>query len=276
MMGKLGAFAKAAGPLGSGAMAKLAGASAPPTPAQQAKQRAAGFSQAASSLADALPGTAFGRMGRRASRLGFMSKALGKAAAGAKAAGAGRLAAGLGGASALAGRGAALAGGPVGIAVAAVITAGEAAIGFGKAIHGAAEETLRAQERLARASGAMASVFAEREVIEILRDQRQGGKLAGTARDLSRGEQSLKDTVEPIETLITNIKNTVLASMERILSDILTPVSFIAEIAGKQLFGDPKEDPLTEALKRIADETERRRAAGDAAFARPEVARHRP
>jgi hypothetical protein len=279
MMGKLGAFVKGGSPLGSGALARLAtfsftpaASSAPRTTGALRFGKLRGFLGLRNSLASTFPSSAFGRMGRRAARLKGMSAGLGKAAAGAKAAGLGGVGSALGGASALAGRGAALAGGPAGLAVAAV----KVGVDFVRSVQGMTDEMLRAQERLARASGAMASVFAEREVLEILRDQRQGAKLAGTARDLSRGEQSLKDQIEPIETLMTNVKNTFMAPALRILADILSPVAYLAEAANRAGFGEPKEEPLAEALRRIADETERRRAAGDAAFARPDAAVHRP
>jgi hypothetical protein len=156
--------------------------------------------------------------------------------------------------------------------------AGVAAAGllFGKAVHGMTEEAVRAQARLAEVSGAMAAVMAERHAREVFRDVRQGERIAGTARGLVSAEQNLKDATEPIESLITNIKNTVLAGIEQTLADILTPVAHIAELIGRYFSGDPTDATMVTALRELADRTEAARRERDTSFVRPTVTRHRP
>jgi hypothetical protein len=236
---------------------KLTGQPKPP-PKQKTHWLTSWFKNQASS-------TRVGRWALKARRAGRWMKAGSRAA---KAAGYTRLGATLARLGAAAG--------PAGLAVAAVAAVTVAAVAFGKAIHGMTQEALRAQMRLAEVSGAMASVMAERQIREVLRDQRQGAKLASTARDLARAEQDMKDSLEPMETLITNIKNTVLANIERTLGDILAPVALIAEYVNAKVFGAPSADPISESLKAIADEAEKARARGDATFSRPSTARHRP
>jgi hypothetical protein len=150
-----------------------------------------------------------------------------------------------------------------------------AAVMFGKAVHGMTEEAVRAQARLAEVSGSMAAVMAERHAREVFRDIRQGEKVAGTARQLVNAEQNLKDSTEPIESLITNIKNTVLSSIEQTLADLLTPVAYIADAIGLWREETPAA-AMSTALRELADRTEAARRERDTSFVRPTVTRHRP
>ncbi len=285
-MAALGKLASSAGALGHGAMSKLAQASAPvpqqpPAPVQMPYPNAGwfgrrrGIAQLTGSLGKVFPRT-FGRSVARGRQLRGMGMGLRLAAGGARAAGMGGLASGLGSAGMVAGRLGAVAGGPVGIAVAALVTAGEAAGKFAGAVHTAAEKTVESYERLAQHSGHMAAIFGERAFREVQRDQRQGERIANTARDLMRSEQDLKDNLEPIESLLANMKNTILSHIEQMMADMLRPVTNIAEVLNRAFGGDASKGTMQEALEEVARTVEKQRAAGAPEFTRPTVNRHRP
>lgn len=168
------------------------------------------------------------------------------------------------------GRGAAAAGAVGGIVGAAVAAT--------KAVGGMAEAALEAQRKLAQVSGDIAAIFAERHVRDVFRGQAQGARIAGTTAELARAEADFKDALEPIESLWINIKNSILAPTLDILTNLLKPVTFIAEKVNELVGKAPEKNDLAEALKDVADAAEKARALKAPAFLRPEIPAglHRP
>jgi hypothetical protein len=238
-------------------------------------RRAKGFKRLFGAIGKTFPGSAPARMGARAARFKAIGRGLKAAGSGARMAGLGRLAGGLEAGGALAGRaGAALgASNPIGW----IVMAGQATVEFGKAVHKASEETLRYQARLAYASGSMASVFAERQVRDILRDQRQGQLLAPSARDLSNANANMRDEIARFETFITLLKNKALAPLEDFFAGAINGLSAdVLDALNKLLGGAPGADTTENIFRKIADDAEARRAAGDRRFAPADLRRHRP
>lgn len=150
------------------------------------------------------------------------------------------------------------------------------ALEFGKAVKGMTDESIRFGEKLSQVSASMAGVMAERQMREIFRDQRQAENVVGTTRELANSEQNFKDTMEPIESAIVNIKNSILIPIMDTLTEMLAPVKAIAEEINKALGGGAVPETLGDTLKGLADEAEAAKKRGDGLFARFDFERHRP
>lgn len=123
--------------------------------------------------------------GRKAARsLGFKSKASQRIA---------------GGIAARAGSAVAAAG-----AMASVAAAGIAAVA---ALKKFADGAIQANREFAQFSGAMANVFAMRDLQEAFRQQRMGSALAPSAREATQSEQRLKNALEPWQVALDKLKN---------------------------------------------------------------------
>jgi hypothetical protein len=169
---------------------------------------------------------------------GSGTAAEGEAAAGAGAEGAvaegGAAAAGGEGAAAAGAGGAAAAAGPIGLAVLAVVAVLAGLVlafrKFKSHVEETTEELVHFQARFAEVSGAMASVYASREMRELQRDRQMGDRLATSARYLTEGEQLRKDKEANFTVLGTKIQNYVEGFGNRFLAGLYDPIS---EFTGK-------------------------------------------
>jgi hypothetical protein len=135
--------------------------------------------------------------------------------------------AGLGGNAAMLARAA----GPIGIAIAAVVEVGKAMNELRKAVLKLTDEQIQAARKLADAgSGAMAAVLNERDVKEMLRDQRKGNVQASSMRQLTEAEQRRKDATAPLENLLEIVTNKVLAAIN---NAVVPPLEILSEFAKK-------------------------------------------
>src|SRR5262249_19166642 len=150
-----------------------------------------------------------------ASKMGNIGKGLRMAGMASRAAGLPGLGASLSGAGMAAGRVAALAGGPVGMAIAGVVTLGMVGFEAAQSIRKMSAEALEAQKRFASASGAMAAVFAEKEVQDMIREMKRGNEQAESARILSRSSSGLEDRVSPWERRYDEAMNLTLAHLAK-------------------------------------------------------------
>lgn len=155
-----------------------------------------------------MAGAVLGRATRRGVG-GLAARGVGMAARGAVAAGA------AGGA----------AGGVVGGVVGGLTLAAVALKAFHMAVDRATEGALAAARQYAEVSGSMAAVLAERDLKELLRDQRMGEAQAGSTRALAEAEQRRKDATEPLSNAFADLKNNVLAFGNDVLADVLTPIA---------------------------------------------------
>lgn len=227
-------------------------------------------------LGKVAPRSPFGTLARRAASMKRTARGLKSASGAAKAAGLGRLSSAMGKMSAAAGTGAGVAGGAAG-AASGLAAVGAAAFAFTKALGGASDRLVEAHEKLAHASGSMAAVFGEKKVRDVMRDQREGERTAGSARGMVQADADLKDQFARLESSGKIILDTALAPLVKGLAKVVGLLADIAELLTSP-FADKEEDTvgITDALKKIADEAEKAKREADARFSRPDVRDFRP
>lgn len=143
-----------------------------------------------------------------------------------------------------AGAGALAAAGPVGIVIALGVAAAEAT----KAVYAfarAQEETVR---KLAQYGGQQAVAIAKLDVERQFRDIKTAQQTGSSSSDLTESISQFENKLQPIESLLTNIANTVGARMMDILTGMLEAVEPIVEILTeimKALGGDDTKVPKT-------------------------------
>lgn len=147
-----------------------------------------------------------------------VAQAIGGAAsaAGAAGAGGGGAAAGVGGALAAAG--------PIGMAVAATVAVVALGVELAKLpgqIKDWANSLLESQRKLGEVSGAMAQVFARKDVFDTFRNQRIGDATAGSAGNLEGSYEHLSNALESIDTLTSNIWNDGVAIITELFADLM-------------------------------------------------------
>lgn len=173
-------------------------------------------------------------------------------AAGAAGAAGGGAAAGGAGAAAGAGEAAAaaapaLASNPVGWVIAAVLAIAAvvvALVALPFVIRSFANSMLEGQRKFAESSGAMAQVFAKKDVADTMRDMRVGDKTAGSAGGLSESLTELEDRIEPFTTMVTNFLNNVMTGFVMfatfIMDAVIVGINVIIDGINLMIpFGDP-------------------------------------
>lgn len=141
--------------------------------------------------------------------------------------------------------GVAMAGGALG----AIAGIGAVAIGAAvalKAFHDAVDQAttgaIEAARKYADVSGPMAAVMAERDLKEMLRNQRMGNAQAAGVKGLADAEQRRKDASEELINASTDLKNALLSVLNDMLADVLKPLGkFVKEIRDL-LLGEQKDD----------------------------------
>lgn len=192
---------------------------------------------------------------------GFVTRAAGSVAARAG------IAAGSG---AAAGGGAAAAGAAavpvIGWVVAALVLVGTALYAFGKVVTNAADEQLEAMRQYEKVSAGMATVFAQADARDILRNMERGDRLAPSAQSLSNADQKLKDNSSEIVVLVERIKNDVIGFLEDKVGAVLKPVNDAAKTINKWFGGENEElkiEPFGDFLDRVYQDSQRAVQAGD-------------
>jgi hypothetical protein len=173
----------------------------------------------------------------------------------------GGAAAGGGEAAAAAGAGgAAAAAGPIGLAVLAVVAVLAGLVlafkKFKNHVEETTEELVQFQSKFAEVSGAMANVYAQREMRELQRDRQMGDRLANSARYLTEGEQARKDKEASFTVLGTKIQNYLEGFGNRFLAGLYDPFSKLADRLDKlidQLTGEKTPEQLGDWIQRIED-----------------------
>lgn len=181
------------------------------------------------------------------------------------AAGVGRTVSGvLGGAGSLVGGTAGAALGAAGTVLGPVAAIGAAFYKAGQAIDDWTKTTLESQKQLSNVSGSMAAVFAQREMLKMVRDQELGEATAGSAKELVEAEDRREKAGLGITKALTNVGNRLLAFGEDALAAILDPLSRMAEATGLADAGPVGPQGLAKemaGLKGIVDRLDRE--AGD-------------
>ncbi|VTS00764.1 unnamed protein product [Gemmata massiliana] len=99
---------------------------------------------------------------------------------------------------------------------------------FRKAVVQATDEQLAAARKLRDVSGHMDLIFAQSDIKDAMRGMRQGQAQAQSTARLADSEQRRKDSMEPLENAVTNIKNDLLAKLN---DAILPAIEVCADIA---------------------------------------------
>jgi hypothetical protein len=198
-------------------------------------------------------------------KFGRQVRAFGKTKVGGKVlGGVGRLAGGAGGAeagAAGAARGAAAV--PVvGWVVAALVLVGTALYAFGKRVTDAADKQLEALRKYEKVSPSVASVFAQADQRDTIRNMERGERLAPSAQSLSNADQKLKDNSTEIVVLVEGMKNGLLTFLENNVADVLSVVNKAAK-AINLWFGNKDDEAKLDTLDQFLD-----RAYADAVKAR--------
>lgn len=94
------------------------------------------------------------------------------------------------------------------------------------------KSALASQEHLSKVSGSMAAVFAEREMLKMVRDQELGEATAGSAKELVEAEDRREKAGLGITKAVTNVGNRLLAFGNDALATVMGPLSDLAEASG--------------------------------------------
>lgn len=126
---------------------------------------------------------------------------------------------------------------------------------FKSAMDAATSATITNYRELARASGVMATVMAQRDVRELIRNRSIGDATAGAAQRLTQAEQDRADAGASFEVAWTEIKSGFLSRYNEDIADILGQLTIIASNIG---FLSPVSQPpsLGEMLRRSTADTE--------------------
>lgn len=118
---------------------------------------------------------------------------------------------------------------PIGMGAVAVITVAQAFNEARKAVVKWTDEAMKTAQQLSKVSGSMAAVMAQRDVQQLVRDVKRGEATAGSAETLMRAESRRKEEELKINIAVDNLKNTVLAIGNDIITVALKPLARIAE-----------------------------------------------
>ncbi len=103
------------------------------------------------------------------------------------------------------------------------------------------DSAMKEAQRLSAVSGSQAALMAERDIQQMMRDVKKGEATAGSMSDLVKAESKRKDQENRIEIAMSNASNSILATLNRIIADVLEPVADAVEFIAKQFgMGDRK------------------------------------
>jgi hypothetical protein len=119
------------------------------------------------------------------------------------------------------------------------------------------DQLVQSQQRLADVSGSMAAVYAQREIQELLRDQRRGEALAESASYMTGAEQRRKDATMPIETAITSLENRMAGFLNDIVAGMAKVVNGVLGLTDESE-KDKAANRLTDAVQHIRDDNQKR------------------
>jgi hypothetical protein len=139
--------------------------------------------------------------------------------------------------------------GGVGAAVAIVVEYVKALWKFKTAVERTTDSLIETQRKLADASPAMAAIFAQRDVQELLRERKRGDALADSAGYLVGAEQRRKDATLPIETEWQGVKNRFYGFFNDVEAGMAKQLN--AMLGLKEEKGD-QQAPLHQQLEAIA------------------------
>lgn len=153
----------------------------------------------------------------------------------------------------------AVAGGAVG-AASAITGVASAAIEFKRAMDESTRATIANYRELGKFSGAMASVLAQRDVREMVRDVEKGNRLADVAGALTQAEQDRQDQGKELEIAWEELKGGFLYEYQRLLGGLLEIGSDLA-VSLKEYFGGMEDvkgvETFGSILDKAADKAER-------------------
>lgn len=163
-------------------------------------------------------GATGGRAAAAAGRAGVPAMAGGEAAV------AGRIAASGGAAAAGGATGAAAIAGPIGLGVAAVAVLSTAAIKFGEAVYDFAKSRENEMRKLANVGAEQSAALAQLDADRTMRDIKTAEETGASGSDLAESMSNFEDALQPIESLLTNLQNTVGARLMDIGTGMLEAI----------------------------------------------------
>jgi hypothetical protein len=162
--------------------------------------------------------------------------------------------------------GAAAAGGPVGMGMAAAVILATAAVEFGKAVYDFARAQENEVRRLAQYGAEQSVAVAQLDAERQLRDIKTAKETGASSSDLMNSLNNFEEALRPIESLITNISNTVAGRLLDIITGVLDAVKPIVDVL-KDIYDALPDNPLHskkelpqtnwEVLKRVEEERNR-------------------
>jgi hypothetical protein len=102
-----------------------------------------------------------------------------------------------------------------------------------KMINKMSDDQIKAKRPLAAFDGQLAHAYAQYDVNRIMTNIRHAQGISGSMSDLLKSRAAFERTVEPIQTLADNAKNTVLATGTRIQTSIIKPFALMADRLNK-------------------------------------------
>lgn len=110
-----------------------------------------------------------------------------------------------------------------------VLGAASALGAFKKAVESATDGAIAAARKYAEVSASMASVMAQRDVRELMRDREKGDRISSSARTLTNAEQDRKDNTKEIGILGERMWNYALAGGNKLVDALMTPLNEISK-----------------------------------------------
>lgn len=149
-----------------------------------------------------------------------------------------------------------------GIAMSGVAVFAAAAVEFGKAVYDFARAQEKEMRRLAEVGADQSVAAAQLDAERTLRDIKTAEETGGSSRSLADSINAFEDAFRPIESLITNISNTVAGRLLDIATGVLDAVNPIVEVLtdiynalpGKKMDKDKLPNTNWEILKQIEAE----------------------
>jgi len=158
--------------------------------------------------------------------------------------------------------------GPVGAAAAGVASLAVAAFEAGKATYQFAREQEAEVRRMSQYGAQQAVGIAQLDADRVVRDVKTAEQTGDSSQSLTESISGFEEKLQPIETLLTNIANTVGGRLLDLVSQVLTPVSELAELVN-QIYdalpswlkdGKEKQELPYDAIKKIAEAADKANA----------------
>lgn len=129
--------------------------------------------------------------------------------------------------------------GPIGIAVAAIAATGVAAFEFGKELKKATEAMIDHNRKYGEVHAGMATLYALRDLREMLRDRDKAGYLLGPTSRAIATEQQFKDQIFPWQVVWEELKSGFLIEFYQTMTGVLTTVNDILKLLGAEFKHKP-------------------------------------